>query len=100
MPIGQLCGGEDLDDISIRLQEAMQRVCRNMEQLRKNARTAETNFADWQKQWARRQTDLSRRMEFIEAELQRLTDQTPGRPRLGVCGVPADGQEMTSMRPF
>lgn len=100
MPIGQLCGGEDLDDISIRLQEAMQRVCRHMEQLRQNTPTAETNFADWQDQWAHRQADLSRRMEFIEAELQRLTARTPDRPRLGVYGVPADGQEMTSMRPY
>ena len=68
-----------------------------MEQIRQEENHVATLFVAWQKKWFRRRDQISRRLELIESQLERMARQrVDAAPQLAVIGVPSDADEGAS----
>jgi len=69
-----------------------------VETTRQEERHIENLFAEWEKQWSSRRTQIARHLELIEDHLGRLNAEASDAPCFSIVGVPADAERMTSMR--
>jgi len=56
-----------------------------------------TLMSHWKHRWYQRQHQISRRLELIEAQLERLIQREDPIPSFSVVGIPDDTDEMTLM---
>ncbi len=59
-------------------------------------------LSDWQQHWEQRRGAIHRRLDVIEANLERLIDLEHGSdmPNFGLVGVPDDAGTMDAMGPL
>lgn len=97
MPSFQLEGRRKLESATSRLGQSLMRLHNSMEQNRNDDMNVQSLFESWQQQWSSRRTQIARRLELIENQLENLSDHPKPAPRLAVVGMPADAAEMASM---
>jgi hypothetical protein len=85
-----------------RLSDSLLRLHRTLEQSRSTEQSAELQFRQWQERWSSRKEQISRRLELIDKQLERLVQINqvnlhPVRPQLSVVAAPGYEEERALM---
>jgi len=75
-----------------RLGESLLRLHRRLEESRDEESRGENLFRIWQMKWFGRRDQISRRLELVESQLQRVSQQGTTTVRLSVVGAPGDDE--------
>ncbi len=99
MPFFRIDNRVELHSVRSRLGKSLLRLHSELEKTRQEEHHVEDLFADWEKQWSSRRTQIAQRLELIEGQLSQLNDDERDSRCFSIVGVPADAEKMPSMSP-